>query len=99
MKSDEPFFVTRRCAFIRNRTIQYVFLDVLKAAGIKVVEGQQGPRLHDLRHTFAVHRLLQWYKEKVDVQNKLLLLSTFMGHVNIKKLSACFHRSLLISGV
>jgi site-specific recombinase XerD len=83
VKSDDPFFVTRRCAFIRNRTIQYVYLDVLKAAGIKIVEGQQGPRLHDMRHTFAVHRLLQWYREKVDVQNKLLLLSTFMGHVNI----------------
>lgn len=83
MKSDDPFFVTRRCAFIRNRTIEYVFLDVLKAAGIKVTQRQQGPRLHDLRHTFAVHRLLQWYKEGVDVQNKLPLLSTFMGHINI----------------
>lgn len=83
IKSDDPLFVTRRCAFIRNRTIQYVFLDVLKAAEIKVTQGQQGPRLHDLRHTFAVHRLLQWYKEGIDVQNKLLLLSTFMGHINI----------------
>lgn len=80
---DAPLFITRRCAFIRNRTIQYVFLDVLKAAGIAVPPSQRRPRLHDLRHTFAVHRLLHWYKEGVDVQNKLPLLSTFMGHADI----------------
>jgi len=83
VRLDDPLFITRRCAFIRNRTIQYVFLDVLKAAGIVVAPGQRRPRLHDLRHSFAVHRLLHWYKEGVDVQNKLPLLSTFMGHVNI----------------
>ena len=83
MRLDDPLFITRRCAFIRNRTIQYVFLDVLKAAEIAVAPGQRRPRLHDLRHTFAVHRLLHWYKEGVDVQNKLPLLSTFMGHIDI----------------
>jgi site-specific recombinase XerD len=83
VKLDEPLFITRRCAFIRNRTIQYVFLDVLKAAEIAVPPGQRRPHLHDLRHTFAVHRLLRWYKEGVDVQDKLPLLSTFMGHIDI----------------
>src|SRR5262249_11534575 len=38
---------------------------------------------HDLRHTFAVHRLLRWYRDGVDVQSRLLLLSGFMGHVNV----------------
>ena len=42
------------------------------------------PRLHDLRHTFAVHRLLRWYREGVDVQQRLPWLSTFMGHVDIQ---------------
>jgi site-specific recombinase XerD len=83
VKLDDPLFITRRCAFIRNRTIQYVFLDVLKAAEITIPPGKRRPRLHDLRHTFAVHRLLRWYKEGVDVQNRLPLLSTFMGHIDI----------------
>ena len=83
VRLDDPLFVTRRCARIGNRTIQYVFLDVLKAAQIVVPSGKRGPRLHDLRHTFAVHRLLQWYEEGVNVQDKLPLLSTFMGHVDI----------------
>ena len=83
VKLDEPLFITRRSAFVRTRTIEYVFLDVLKAAEIAVPPGQRRPHLHDLRHTFAVHRLLRWYEEGVDVQNKLPLLSTFMGHIDI----------------
>jgi len=83
VRLEDPLFITRRCAFIRNRTIQYVFWDVLKAAKIAVPPNQQRPRLHDLRHTFAVHRLLNWYREGVDVQNKLPLLSIFMGHIDI----------------
>jgi integrase/recombinase XerD len=38
------------------------------------------PRLHALRHSFAVHRLLRWYREGADVQKKLPLLSTYLGH-------------------
>jgi integrase/recombinase XerD len=44
----------------------------------------QGPRLHDLRHTFAVHRLAQWYREGVDLQAKLPVLATYMGHRNLR---------------
>lgn len=40
------------------------------------------PRLHDLRHSFAVHRLITWYREGADVQECLPLLSTYLGHVN-----------------
>jgi integrase len=39
-----------------------------------------GPRVHDIRHAFAVHRLLRWYREGVDVQAKLPLLATYLGH-------------------
>ena len=42
------------------------------------------PRIHDLRHTFATHRLIQWYKEGVDVQQMLPILSTYLGHTSIK---------------
>jgi site-specific recombinase XerD len=36
--------------------------------------------MHDLRHTFAVHRLLQWYRQGADVQKLLPQLSTYLGH-------------------
>ena len=44
---------------------------------------RQQPRLHDARHTFAVHRLVAWYREGADVQTCLPLLATYLGHVNL----------------
>jgi integrase/recombinase XerD len=57
------------------------FLAIARRAGIRGEPGQRGPRLHDLRHTFAVHRLLEWYRDGGDVQARLPLLSTYLGHV------------------
>jgi len=41
------------------------------------------PRLHDLRHTFAVHRLVAWYRQGADVQLLLPKLSTHLGHIGL----------------
>jgi site-specific recombinase XerD len=41
------------------------------------------PRLHDLRHTFAVHRLVAWYRQGADVQVLLPKLSTYLGHIHL----------------
>jgi site-specific recombinase XerD len=41
------------------------------------------PRLHDLRHTFAVHRLVAWYRQGADVQLLLPKLSTYLGHIGL----------------
>jgi integrase/recombinase XerD len=51
------------------------------AAHIRTSTGTR-PRVHDLRHTFAVHALLRWYHRGVDPQAKLPFLSTYMGHVS-----------------
>ncbi|MFH1690874.1 MAG: tyrosine-type recombinase/integrase [Candidatus Eisenbacteria bacterium] len=51
-------------------------------AGIRTAEGHP-PRVHDFRHTYAVHALLGWYHAGIDVQAKLPVLSTAMGHVSI----------------
>ena len=63
-------------AFVR------VFRDLLQKAGICKANGQL-PRVHDVRHSFAVTALLRWYRRGVDVQAKLPLLATYMGHVSI----------------
>lgn len=55
---------------------------LFKAAGIRKPFGSL-PRLHDLRHTFAVHALLRWYRDGENVQAKLPLLAIYMGHVSI----------------
>lgn len=40
----------------------------------------RGPRLHDLRHRFAAHTLLNWYRDGVDVEREIPKLSTYLGH-------------------
>lgn len=45
--------------------------------------GHEASRLHDLRHTFAVRRLVRWYADGAEVGQKMLALSTYMGHVEI----------------
>jgi integrase len=49
---------------------------------LPVPDGVSPPRLHCLRHSFAVGRLARWYREDVDPQARLYRLSTFMGHVD-----------------
>jgi len=49
------------------------------------------PRVHDLRHTFAVHALLRWYRSGANVQSKLPYLAAYMGHVSIKSTQYYLH--------
>lgn len=83
VKDHDPLFVTFRLVPMSGNTLWKTFQEVIDAADIKSLSCHSRPRLHGLRHTFAVHRLLRWYKEGVDVQSKLLQLSTFMGHSEI----------------
>ena len=58
-------------------------------AGVHRTDGARyQPRLHDLRHAFASHRLLAWYREGKDVQKLLPHLATYMGHVEIASTQA-----------
>jgi integrase len=45
--------------------------------------GRFQPRLHDLRHTAVVHRLVCWYRQGADVQRLLPQLATYLGHVHV----------------
>ena len=79
---ESPVFIRWSDQPLSVGTFRRHYLAAMKIAGIVQGEGRR-PRVHDLRHTFAVHRLLRWYREGVDVQKRLVLLSTFMGHVSI----------------
>ncbi|HAT3869044.1 tyrosine-type recombinase/integrase [Legionella pneumophila serogroup 2] len=56
------------------------FRKLLFQCGIPHSGRGKGPRVHDLRHTFAVHRLIQWYEEGADLNAKLPLLVAYLGH-------------------
>ena len=80
---DDPLFINqhgRRCAY---PTVQATFLALLRRQGLRGPAGETGPRIHDLRHSFAVRRLTRWYEEGEDVQAKLPLLSTYLGHSSV----------------
>lgn len=65
--------------------VSHTFLDLLERAGIhRQSAAGRRPRLHDLRHAFAVRTLLDWYRDGVEVQPRLPLLSTYLGHVHPK---------------
>ena len=53
-------------------------------AGIRRTDTREQPRIHDLRHTFAVHRLTTWYQQGADVQRLLHHLSVYLGHVHLR---------------
>ena len=73
-------FDGHRC--VHPGSASQTFHQLVGALGLVVPNGVGSPRLHDLRHSFAVGRLLRWYREGLDPTNRLHELSTFMGHVD-----------------
>jgi integrase len=45
--------------------------------------GHPHPRIHDLRHSLACHRIEQWYKQGIDIDRKILALSPYLGHAKV----------------
>lgn len=56
---------------------------VLRRAGLKPEPGRVGPRIHDLRHSMVVNRMLTWYRQGVNPQARLPYLATYLGHKDI----------------
>lgn len=76
-----PFFVYSTGERVKPLTIFVAFRHLKQVAGVRRADGGRfGPRIHDLRHTFAVHRLISWYRQGADVQKLLPQLSTYLGH-------------------
>ena len=82
---DSALFTTRTGRSWLYPDVITLFQRVRRAARIECPVGElRPPRLHDLRHTAAVHRVLAWYRAGKDVQRLLPQLATYLGHVDIK---------------
>lgn len=81
-ESDSPLFINLRKHCLCHCTVYQTFRQLLEKCGIPHHK-HTGPRIHDLRHTFAVHRLLAWYRDEQDVNTMLPALATYMGHVSV----------------
>jgi integrase len=79
---DEAFFVSGQRKAYSIECVEQMFRGIAVKAGLRGPTGR-GPHLHDLRATFAVTRLLQWYRDGDNVLNRLPLLSTYLGHARV----------------
>ena len=77
------FFIAPNGKYCRSETVYTWFRKVLAESGIPFQGDHKGPRVHDLRHTFAVHSLVKMAKSGMDLYYSLPLLSVFLGHKSI----------------
>ncbi|MBI2894396.1 MAG: tyrosine-type recombinase/integrase [Deltaproteobacteria bacterium] len=81
------FFVSERGWRITDWATRYNFAKVSRAAGLRApAEGYRhghGPRVHDLRHSFAARTMVAWYRAGVDVERELPKLSAYLGHAHV----------------
>lgn len=79
------FLVGERGGGIHHGNIHRAFTAFRRAAGPRQQQGsRQSPRVHDLRHSYAVRILVQWHRAGEDVERLLPVLSTYLGHTHIR---------------
>jgi len=75
------FFLSEKGTPLNYRGVLYVFLKLRRVLSLQ--NADRKPRVHDFRHTFAVGRLLKWYEEGINLDQKILALSTYLGHAQV----------------
>jgi len=76
-------FPSRRGTRLQENQVRLTFCSLSRKTGIRGASASRGPRLHDFRHRFAVHALLEWHRNGEDVRRRLPILSTFLGHSHV----------------
>lgn len=79
---EDPLFSFTPNQPIHPGTISQTFHHLIPSLHLELPPGVSPPRVHDLRHAFAVETLLRWYRTGVDPGQRLIHLSTFLGHVD-----------------
>jgi len=81
LTASASFFVSLVGTRLIYNNVTSHFAQLVREVGLTHV-GDRRPRLHDLRHSFAVSTLRRWYIEDVDVEVRLPALSTYLGHIS-----------------
>ncbi len=79
----EFFFRTDHTPALERAAVEKTFSRLRARLGWTAQGRTRRPRIHDLRHTFAVRRLVRWYEDGLDVDRKILALATYLGHVKV----------------
>ena len=83
-RENGPFFVSLNGGFCKHSAVHRWFRKVLVLAGIPFTGNRKGPRIHDIRHTFACHSFLKLSDEGVDLYCSWPYLSTYLGHQSLE---------------
>jgi len=79
-----PFFLLDEGQRPDDCYIRYNFAQICQHIGLRDRQDHykhgRGPRIHDLRHTFAVHTIIDWYRRGLDPDREMIKLSTYLGH-------------------
>jgi integrase/recombinase XerD len=80
------FFLSERGTRITNGMTEYTFAKLSQQIGLRpqAKHHGRGPRLHGMRHRFAVRTLIDWYRAGLDAERELPKLATYLGHVHVK---------------
>jgi integrase len=83
------FFLSEGGDRVTGWATRYNFAKASRAVGLRAPAGGRrhgrGPRLHDMRHRFAVCTLLRWYRSGIDVEREIPKLATYLGHVHVNE--------------
>lgn len=88
---EDAFFLNSQGNPLQPCAVEDAFGRAIDALGLRGRGTRSKPRLHDLRHSAAVHKLYQWYSEGKDVQSKLPLLSAYLGHDKLQHTEVYLH--------
>lgn len=80
------FFLSERGTRITNGMTEYTFAKLSQQIGLRLQAKHhgRGPRLHDMRHRFAIRTLIDWYRAGLDAERELPKLATYLGHAHVK---------------
>ncbi len=81
--ADIPFFVSKKGKALGSRQVHRIFVQLRQQLGWANRGAHHAPRIHDLRHHFAVRRMMLWHEQGTDIDQAMLALSTYLGHVKI----------------
>jgi len=77
------FFVSERGTRLTQWSVRWNFVQLSRQIGLRGPRDSHGPRLHDLRHRFAIQTLLAWYRAGIDIERHMPELSTYLGHRHV----------------
>lgn len=77
------FFLSEQGTRLTVWSVRHTFVKLSHQIGLRAPEDHYGPRVHDLRHRFAVRTLLNWYRRGVNVEQRLPQLAAYLGHAHV----------------